>query len=281
MSNKPLVSAIITTKNEESHIADCIRSVKNQTYKNLEIIVVDNYSTDRTAEIAKAEEVRLFRKGPERSAQRNFGVRQAKGEYLIFLDADMILSDKVIASCVQSVLQDSSVKAVIIPERSVGDGFWSACKALEREYYMGIDWMEAARFYNKESFIAIGGFDENLTGPEDFDLNQRFKSKYGNRSVVRISDVIIHDEGKIRLLDHLRKKYYYGRKMSGYIQKHVNRSDAGKQASLLRRYVLFLSKPSLLKQNPIVGIGMLFLKTAETTALGIGYLLNLYVKPRN
>lgn len=103
------VSVIITTKNEERNIENCLKSIKEQTYSqdNIEIIVVDNNSTDRTKEIVRESKkwftplnVQLFNGGPERSAQRNFGVRQAAGKYILYLDADMILSENVIDGCV-------------------------------------------------------------------------------------------------------------------------------------------------------------------------------------
>ena len=85
-----LVSVIITTKNEETHIDKCLLSIMEQTYSPIEIIVVDNYSSDRTQEIAFQFTNKVFNKGPERSAQRNFGMTEiAHGKHVMFLDADM------------------------------------------------------------------------------------------------------------------------------------------------------------------------------------------------
>lgn len=83
------VSVIITTKNEEKNIASCLESIKNQTYpqEKIEIIVVDNDSIDKTKEIALKYTDKVYNFGPERSAQRNFGVRQAKGKYILYLDS--------------------------------------------------------------------------------------------------------------------------------------------------------------------------------------------------
>ena len=67
-----MVSIIITTKNSEDFIADCINAAKNSNYKDIEIILVDNNSSDKTVEIAKSLGAKTFIKGPERSAQRNF-----------------------------------------------------------------------------------------------------------------------------------------------------------------------------------------------------------------
>lgn len=72
------VSVIVTTKNEEGHITNCLKNIKAQTYPQdkIEIIVVDNNSSDKTKEIAKEYTDKVYNCGPERSAQRNFGVRK-------------------------------------------------------------------------------------------------------------------------------------------------------------------------------------------------------------
>jgi len=75
-----LVSVIITTRNEEKNIENCLQSIWMQTYPHdkIEIIVVDNNSTDRTKEIVARYTEKVYNFGPERSAQRNFGVGQAR-----------------------------------------------------------------------------------------------------------------------------------------------------------------------------------------------------------
>jgi len=70
-----LVSVIITTKNEAKNIKQCLESIKRQTYAAIEIVVVDNNSLDATVAITKAYTAHIFTKGPERSAQRNFGAK--------------------------------------------------------------------------------------------------------------------------------------------------------------------------------------------------------------
>ena len=85
------VSIIITTKNEQDVIKDLLKSIKGQTYKNIEIVVVDNNSTDKTKEIAGRYTKLVFNKGPERSAQRNYGVEKCTGSFVVILDADMQL----------------------------------------------------------------------------------------------------------------------------------------------------------------------------------------------
>src|SRR3989344_698079 len=113
--DKPLVSVIITTRNEESVIRRLLESVKKQSYLNIEIIVVDNYSNDSTVKIAKQFTKMVFQKGPERSAQRNFGADKSSGDYLLFLDADMELSPTVIEEVTNLLKDNPNLQAVIIP----------------------------------------------------------------------------------------------------------------------------------------------------------------------
>ncbi len=94
-SSNPLISIIIPTLNEEEYLLNLLNSIKNQTYKNYEIIVCDSYSEDKTPKIAKSfgsEFILVDKKGP--GPGRNQGRKKAKGEYLLFLDADVIIPDE-------------------------------------------------------------------------------------------------------------------------------------------------------------------------------------------
>lgn len=88
-----MISAIILTKNEENNIIDCLESVAWCD----EIIIVDDYSEDRTLEVVKNfnSRVKIFKRKLEDnfSAQRNFGLSKATGEWILFIDADEILSN--------------------------------------------------------------------------------------------------------------------------------------------------------------------------------------------
>ena len=95
------ISVIISTKNEAKNIGRLLASLKKQTFLPHEIIVVDNQSSDETVKISKNYTPLVFDKGPERSAQRNFGIRKATGNYILYLDADMILSPEIL-ECLKS-----------------------------------------------------------------------------------------------------------------------------------------------------------------------------------
>ena len=93
MEKKTLISVIIPVYNGEKYVAQCIENILCQTYKNLEIIVVNDGSTDRTAQIAEQYPVRLVNQEKEgTSVARNRGIEAATGEYIHFMDVDDLIN---------------------------------------------------------------------------------------------------------------------------------------------------------------------------------------------
>tara|TARA_B100001971_G_C18223540_1_gene558814 strand:+ start:815 stop:1630 length:816 start_codon:yes stop_codon:yes gene_type:complete len=90
---RPLVSVVMPTYNYAHFIGDAIRSVLNQTYENLELIIIDNYSEDNTEDvIGSFGESRIkykkFSNNGIIAASRNVGIRESRGKYIAFLDSD-------------------------------------------------------------------------------------------------------------------------------------------------------------------------------------------------
>jgi glycosyltransferase involved in cell wall biosynthesis len=109
--SKPLVSIIIPVYNAEKHLAETIESALSQTWGNKEIIIVDDGSGDNSVPIARSFESNivkiLIQKNKGASAARNAGLKEAKGDYIQFLDGDDLLSpDKIEAqiSCLNGSL---------------------------------------------------------------------------------------------------------------------------------------------------------------------------------
>ncbi len=270
----PKVSIIISTKNSADYIASCLSSIKSQTYLNIEIIVVDHpQTTDNTFQIAQQYTDKVFKHGVERCPQRNFAATHAKGEYVFIIDSDMELSPRVVEACVIKMQSDSKLCGVVIPEESFGQGFWAQCKKLERSFYLGVDWIEAARFFRLSDFNKVGGYNENLIMGEDWDLSQRI-STLGQTG--RIAEFIYHNEGRIDLLKTLQKKLYYAKIFKKYAQHTQKSNDFNNQSSVWQRYALFFSQPKKLIADPWLGLGMLFMKTCE---LGAGALAIIISDP--
>lgn len=267
MRKNPLVSVVVTTKNASRTLPALLESIQKQTYQNYEVIVVDNASNDATKAVAKRYTPHVYNQGPERSAQRNYGANKARGEYYLFLDADMVLEEDVVAQCVAAVTKNPQLKAVVVPEKSVGSGFWAQCKALERACYVGDATLEAARFIAKDAFWEAGGYDESLTGPEDWDLPQKIRKKYEQG---RIKSFIYHNEGAVTLWQLAQKKYYYGQKAAPYIAKHPLTTTVQQVVYLLRP--AFYRNWRLLCRKPRYLMGMLVILAFEQIAGFLGFL---------
>lgn len=265
---KSLVSVIVTTRNNEETIDACLESIRNQSYKDTELIVVDNNSTDQTKEIAKKYTKHVFTKGPERSAQRNFAVSKAKGKYVLIIDSDMVLTKDVVRSCVDTIKKEPEYRAIIIPEESFGVGFWAQCKRLERSFYVGQDAIEAARFFDKAVYVQVGGYNEAMTGGEDWDLSRRVRKV---ATIGRSQEYIRHNEGHLYFMRTIKKMYYYGSHATVYFDNNSDQSAVADQSGPLARYKLFFSHPKDLLLHPILSTGMLTLKTSEYAAGGIAY----------
>jgi glycosyltransferase involved in cell wall biosynthesis len=255
---------IVTTRNSAQTLENCLLSVRNQSVKDVSIVVVDNFSEDCTPDIARRHATHFIQAGPERSRQRNIGARATDAPWLLFLDSDMMLAFNVLEQC----LERSSITfpALIVPEVSIGVGYWAACKALERACYVGDESIEAARWFARDLFDELGGFDEELTGEEDWDLTVRL----GRQSVMvgRTRQALIHDEGSLTLRQTMRTKHYYGQTWYRYARKHPKAARA--QVSVFRP--AFLRHAGLLARHPLLSPGMLTMKFCEAAAGGVGAL---------
>ena len=130
----PLVTAILPAKDEEAYLADCLQSVRRQTYPNLEILVVDDRSTDRTAEIAREiahadPRVRVLTienlpggwTGKTHALEH--GSHFANGQWLLFVDADTLHAPESLAIMMEFARSHGAVLASLLPELRC-ETFW-------------------------------------------------------------------------------------------------------------------------------------------------------------
>jgi FkbM family methyltransferase len=260
------VSVIVPTRNSADSLAACLESIRRQTHDDVELLVVDNASTDATMDIARGFADLFLDQGPERSAQRNAGGHAASGQALVFIDSDMVLEPTVLAEVAAQIA--GGADQVVIPERSFGDGFWSQVKAFERSLYVGDDSIEAARAFSQEAWEDVDGYDEGIVaGPEDWDIDQRVRGRGGRRTRTRA--FIDHDEGHLTLGETARTKFYYGRSSAAYFTRHG--AVAARQASPLRS--AFVRRRGELVRRPGMAGSMLVMKVAELGAGAAGLLL--------
>jgi glycosyltransferase involved in cell wall biosynthesis len=254
-----LVSIIIPTKNSSATIENCLISVKQQTYKNVEIIIVDGQSSDNTVLVASRLGAQVIQVDSERVKAKNIGISKAIGEFLLFVDSDMILGAKVLEECVRTCNEDD-IAGVIIPERSIGSSFWVKVRDFERSLYTGSR-IESARFFKREYVIRVNGFDEEYIFFEESTLPQKIE-RLGVRVDARMTSSILHNEEGFNLQGWLRKKKYYYESAKQYSKKY---DYAKQQMSISYRLALFLSngKWMTLLRHPVLSTGLFLLKTLE------------------
>lgn len=269
MDNNILISAVITTKNASDFIRLCIEALKKQTYKNIEIIVVDNFSTDGTLDIAKELGAIVYSKGPERSAQRNYGAEMSKGEFVCFIDVDMIFSENLIYECVEAS-KDKEVFGMYIHEKIYGKTFFNRVRDFEESFYRKTP-IDAVRIVKRDVFLNIGGFDLSLNGPEDWDLDRRIRAL---GKTAYIEAIFEHYENQT-LKEYLKRKSYYASTFDKYFEKWGFDETTKKQFGLFYRYFIVFfenGKWKKLIRHPIYALSMYFVKSL----VGVVYLLSRF-----
>lgn len=262
----PLVSVVVPVKDGIRTIEACLRSIRAQTWPALELVVIDNFSSDGTWEVAQRFAHHAEQAGPERSAQRNLGIERASGEWILWIDADMELPPTIVERAVAAAL-DEDAEGVFIPEITVGDGYWTACRALERSCCIEEIMVQSPRLVRRSYLRRTGGFLESLSGTEDAELRARMMAD-GCR-LAWIPDLIVHDEGAMSLGFIWSKRYYYGRGLKRYRAEHPGAlaDQAGSAVGAYRRHWRRLAA------KPTVAAGVVVMRAGEFAAYGVGALL--------
>lgn len=199
MTKEHSVSIIIPCRNEEAFIADCLESVLPGAgdFKHLEILVIDGQSTDRTPAILSDYSSRypiiriLTNPGKTVPKAMNIGIKAARGEIIVRLDAHSKYPANYVKDCVSLLLRTGSGNAggriVNVPN---GDGKWAEPVAFVTGHKFGVGngafrvgskpgFVDTVPYgtFKKELFNIVGFYDERLTRTEDDELNARIRAK--------------------------------------------------------------------------------------------------------
>ncbi len=187
------LSIIIPTLDEEKYLPLLLKSIKNQDFRNYEIIIADAGSQDKTLDIAKNYNCQII-KGGSPSKGRNNGTKTAKGDLFLFLDADVLLPEnffeKTLAEFKKRKLNIASFKLVPI-EGKFASLFFNIfynfpillLEKILAHAAMGI-------LVEKELFQKLNGFDETIKLAEDHELARRAK-KLGKFGLIRSTEIFI------------------------------------------------------------------------------------------
>ncbi len=216
----PLVSIIIPVRNGSTTLDACLRSIHRSYYTNYEILVVNDHSTDGSEQAASRNACRLLNLtgGQGANAARNYGASQARGDILLFLDADIIIGRETILDIVESLKQEDVDAVVgIYTAKHRHESFVSQYKNLWVRYsYMksppAIDWLfGSVSGIRRRAFEELGGFDADLLarhGHDDIELGKRFSG--ASLSIILNMDIEV---------EHL-KQYTFG----SFVRNEFHRS---------------------------------------------------------
>jgi len=194
MTNTPKISIIIPTLNEERSITPLLQSIKQQTTADYEVIIADAGSTDQTTEIVRQFGATVVEGGMP-AVGRNRGAQAAQGEYLLFLDADVLLTKSFLAEMIsefeEKELDIASCSVVPLSDKTIDiilHGVANAYISLTQYFYP-----HAPGFcilIKKSVHDQIGGFDESLKLAEDHDYVNRAQ-KVGTFRILKNAKIFV------------------------------------------------------------------------------------------
>jgi len=177
---QPLVSIIISVRNEERTIEQCLQSLITQSYKRREIIVIDDESHDKTPQIVQKFPVQYYRikhvKGMQAARPRKIGLKKANGTIIFFPEADAYYEQQFIEKCIRHFQKDDvggvfgcmrmwNLKDTIMTRiRELNYRFYEMNPKLARK--RGAKGLIGAWFIRKDIFDQIGGIDDSMPGEE-------------------------------------------------------------------------------------------------------------------
>ena len=208
------VSIIIPTYNRAEFLTEALDSIMSQTYKDFELIVVDDGSSDNTKEVVKnfdGEIKYLYRKNQGVSAARNLGINEAKGDFLSFLDSDDLWERNKLEKQMDFFDKNKEAKVCYTDEIWARKGK-RVNQMKKHAKYSGNIFEKSLPLciisassitIKKDVFARVGLFDESLIVCEDYDLWLRISNEY---PVYFISEKLITKRGGHK--DQLSKKYW-------------------------------------------------------------------------
>ena len=234
------VSTIIPAYNEENDIGNCLKSLQAQSYKNNEIIVVDDGSSDDTVNIARKFKTKVLtqnHKGP--GSARNLGASVAKGRLLVFVDADMTFNKDFIRDLTKPIREGKTIGTFSKNEMNANKGnIWSRCWNINRNFppdrLIPVNYPSTAPVFRailKKEFDKIGGFKTSGEYTDDWSLSR----KLGVKSTVAKGAIYYHNNPS-SLVEVWRQARWVGK----------NEFIAGSAVRKLRSMVLYSLPMSLM-----------------------------------
>ena len=218
LETNPFVSIVIPVKNGSAVLDPCLRAIKRSSYKNFELIVVDDHSTDETVAVARSHGASVYEAadGSGANSARNYGAARAKGDILVFIDSDIIVGRETILEIVET-LDQGGLDAVVglYSAKHRHESFVSQYKNLWVRYsYIksppAIDWLFGAiSGIKRPAFEKMGGFNVDLMahhGHDDIELGKRFARE--NLSITLNMDIEVEHLKRYTFWSFVRNEFH-------------------------------------------------------------------------
>lgn len=268
--NSPLVSIVIPARNAQATIKKCIDSILQQSYRNYELIIINDGSTDKTAQILAGypQAKILITPGTGPSKARNTGIAQAKGEFVAFTDADCVVDYHWIEELLKGFINER-IAGVGGIQKSPADDSCFGRKVHEFLATFGFisDYIRTSHqirpvnhnpscnvIYRKSVLTELTGFLEDLWPGEDVELDYRIRKK-GYLLMFNPKAAVFHYRPN-NLRDFSRMMFRYGRAQGWLVKKY----GFFRRIHLVPVFILLLSL--LFLWNTIFGLSVFILTVA-------------------
>jgi glycosyltransferase involved in cell wall biosynthesis len=263
-NNVPLISITIPTYNSEATINLCLGSIFHQydveISSHIEVIVVDNCSSDKTEEICKGYNCRFLRTRCSKAEAREIGFLKSTGKYVLILDSDMCIERGILKELI-GYAEDCNFDAIIINEEFLGESFFHIARTIEKKCYIDASEIQSPRFYKRQVIEKIDwkriddGWDEMeifLEAQKSSPLLRIYTSK---KKIWLIGDAL-----------DIRKKLHHGKYFKMYKEKY--------DSQVVRRQFSFSYRAKLLTKSLKIslpyGLAVLVLKFLDFLFFNIG-----------
>lgn len=217
------VTIVLPAFNEERYLKNCLDSLMTLDFpkEKLEIILVDNGSTDNTLSIAKQYPIKVLEKHNAKvGAVRNFGAQQAQGKYIVFLDSDCVTEPHWLGSGISKLSQNPGMvlggQCILRENPYWLEKYWILNNSKTRAYQTTL--IGACIFVEKSMFFKVGGFDESLNSGEDCDLTLKLR-KAGAKVDIDPSLSVTHLGFPIEIIPFIKRQIWHS---SDYAQNFLS-----------------------------------------------------------
>ena len=254
---KTMVSVIVPFRGLNKRVEDCIRSLKRQDYRNMEIITISDATKTEDMKIRGSKHV-FNPKLDGVGKKRNAGVAASKGEVLFFLDSDCVAPRNTISKLVkmfQTIETDAITCIPLAPKRGKTIDVVTLLEYEDRYIQVGENYVNVAAttcfVVRRGAFKAVGGFKDYTTGEatgEDWDFSTRFCKK-GFKIFHTNKIGVVHNHVSKNLLNYLERQYLHARYRVTFKRKFGRITDEYASTGMFITSTFLLSIPVVIRMR--------------------------------